>query len=312
MTISIEDMHVTNFESKQDTILIPLPKEFRFQEVLLYLARSSIEVLHYLQDGKVYKLLDLDNEMLLIEVSQNHASTLQVRFVDKKPKTKHYNHIVKYIREWLDLDTELHLFYEMAKQDPILKDLIDRYYGLRIVGIPDLFESLCWSVIGQQINLTFAYTLKRRFVESFGRSYEWNGHSYWLFPEPSQLSEESIQLLRDMQFTQKKAEYIVGIAQEIVKGNLSKEAMIKDLPKAEHQLLAIRGVGPWTAHYTMMRCFRNPAAFPVGDVGLHNALKHILHRAEKPKLDEIKEIFTPWNNWEAYAVFYLWRSLEDL
>ncbi|MXQ52461.1 DNA-3-methyladenine glycosylase [Shimazuella sp. KC615] len=306
-------MPVTNFSQDKDSLYIPLPKEFSFQEVLLYLSRSSIEILHYLEGEKVYKLLHVEEQMILLEISQKDDDTLQIRFVDKKPSSKHAKiYVVQYICEWLDLDTELHQFYDLVKNDKILGTLITRYHGLRIVGIPDLFESLCWAVIGQQINLTFAYTLKRRFVENFGRSYEWNNRSHWIFPEPSQLSDQSIQQLRQLQFTQRKAEYIVGIAKEIVNGNLLKKTMIKDLQKAEQQLLAIRGVGPWTAHYAMMRCFRNPSAFPIGDVGLHNALKHLLLRDEKPKLDEIKKIFMPWKNWEAYAVFYLWRSLEDV
>jgi DNA-3-methyladenine glycosylase II len=306
-------MLVTNFSQDQDSLYIPLPKEFSFQEVLLYLSRSSIEILHYLEGEKVYKLLHVEEQMILLEISQKDDDTLQIRFVDKKPSSEHAKiYVVQYIREWLDLDTELHQFYDLVKNDKILDTLITRYHGLRIVGIPDLFEALCWAVIGQQINLTFAYTLKRRFVENFGRSYEWNNRSHWIFPEPSQLNDQSIQQLRQLQFTQRKAEYIVGIAKEIVNGNLLKKTMITDLQKAEQQLLAIRGVGPWTAHYAMMRCFRNPSAFPIGDVGLHNALKHLLLRDEKPKLDEIKKIFMPWKNWEAYAVFYLWRSLEDV
>jgi DNA-3-methyladenine glycosylase II len=143
--------------------------------------------------------------------------------------------------------------YELVKQDAILSELVTRYSGLRIVGIPDLFEVLCWAVIGQQINLTFAYTLKKRFVENFGTPYEWKGRKYWFFPQPSQLKQESIQQLRELQFTQKKAEYIVGIAEAFESKKLSKEKMLFDLEKAEQQLISIRGIGPWTAHYAMMR-----------------------------------------------------------
>ncbi|MCH5585546.1 DNA-3-methyladenine glycosylase [Shimazuella sp. AN120528] len=292
---------------------IPLPKEFSFEEVLRYLSRSSIEVLHYVLDKKVLKLLDINGQLILIEVSQPNKEELQIRFVDHHPKTEQeFVFLVNYIRDWLDLDTPLHLFYELATGDAILKNLVTPYYGLRIVGIPDLFEALCWAVIGQQINLTFAYTLKRRFVESFGTPYEWNGRKFWLFPSPSQFNYEAIGRLRKLQFTQKKAEYIVGIAKEIEEGNLPKDNLLLDLQKAEQKLLSIRGIGPWTAHYAMMRCFRNPSAFPVADVGLHNALKNILQRKEKPKVSEIHSLFIPWKNWEAYAVFYLWRSLEDI
>jgi DNA-3-methyladenine glycosylase II len=313
MTILTKDMQGINFRRDQDCIYIPLPNEFCFEEILQYLSRSSIEVLHYVKDKKVWKLLCIEDQFILIEVSQPSKAELQIRFVDHQLESKEGEILlVNYVREWLDLDTPLHLFYELAKQDAILSELVTRYSGLRIVGIPDLFEVLCWAVIGQQINLTFAYTLKKRFVENFGTPYEWKGRKYWFFPQPSQLKQESIQQLRELQFTQKKAEYIVGIAEAFESKKLSKEKMLFDLEKAEQQLISIRGIGPWTAHYAMMRCFRNPSAFPIADVGLHNALKNILQREEKPTLSEINTIFTPWKNWEAYAVFYLWRSLEDV
>ncbi|WP_245596778.1 DNA-3-methyladenine glycosylase family protein [Shimazuella kribbensis] len=311
MITSTEDMLATNF--KQDAIFLPLPEAFCFQEVLHYLSRSSIEVLHYIECNKIYKLLDLNGDMILIEVSQSNDSTLQITFVDKKPTSKvDIQYIMQYVNDWLGLNTDLLRFYKLAENDPLLKDIVQRYYGLRIIGIPDLFEVLCWAVIGQQINLTFAYTLKRRFVEAFGKSYEWKGRSFWLFPKASQLNEDAIEQLRKMQFTQKKAEYIVGIAEEIKSGNLSKKLMLHDLKKAERQLLSIRGIGPWTAHYAMMRCFRDCSAFPIGDVGLHNALKRLLNLKEKPTLKEIEQMFIPWSGWEAYVVFYLWRGLEDV
>jgi DNA-3-methyladenine glycosylase II len=255
----------------------------------------------------------VENQLVLIEVSNPTKQQLHIRFVDQKPYSNDgIQQVIDYVCEWLDLNTDLDSFYETAQIDPILSPLIKRYYGLRIVGIPDLFEALCWAVIGQQINLTFAYTLKRRFVEHFGQPYEWNGRKFWLFPNPDQFQEKSIPLLRELQFTTKKAEYIVGIAKEIREERISKASMIKNFQHAEKQLLAVRGVGPWTAHYAMMRCFRNPSSFPIGDVGLHHALKFILSRENKPKVEEIREIFEPWKNWEAYAVFYLWRSLEDV
>ena len=74
--------------------------------------------------------------------------------------------VALYIWEWFDLGQNIEGFYQLASKDNILKELTKRYDGLRIVGIPDLFEALVWAIIGQQINLTFAYTLKKRFVNT--------------------------------------------------------------------------------------------------------------------------------------------------
>jgi DNA-3-methyladenine glycosylase II len=60
----------------------------------------------------------------------------------------------------------------------------------------------------------------------------------------------------------------------------------------------------------MMRCLRDKAAFPLEDVGLHNALKRQLQLEQKPTLAEIRKLALGWTHWEAYATFYLWKSLD--
>lgn len=94
-------------------------------------------------------------------------------------------------------------------------------------------------------------------------------------------------------------------------GRLVKELLLEmnDFAAMEKELLSIRGIGPWTANYVLMRCLRNAAAFPIADVGLHNALKHVLGLDEKPTLPHIRQLAEGWKGWEAYATFYLWRVL---
>ena len=88
-------------------------------------------------------------------------------------------------------------------------------------------------------------------------------------------------------------------------GKLTKELLLEagSLKKAEKQLVGIRGIGPWTANYVLMRCLRMPAAFPIDDVGLHNAIKHLLGLEAKPTKKEILELSAGWANWESYATF---------
>ncbi len=111
--------------------------------------------------------------------------------------------------------------------------------------------------------------------------------------------------------TTRKCEYLIGIAKLITEGKLSKESLLQtqDVKIAEKQLTAIHGIGPWTAHYVLMRCLRFPSAFPIDDVGLHNAIKFITGSQNKPTKNEIKDFAANWTNWESYATFYLWRVL---
>ncbi|ASN05409.1 DNA-3-methyladenine glycosylase family protein [Virgibacillus necropolis] len=296
-----------------DDLVIKVPKEFSFKENISYMLRSPNECMFEIRDGKVVKAIPVSGEVPLVEISESTNGNLVIRFLgDTHPINKKVRDEVHlYVRDLFDLDNDLKPFYEMGENDLLLQKAIDEFYGLRIVGIPDLFEALVWGILGQQINLTYAYTLKRRLVETFGRSIEWEGCQYWIFPEAKDIAKLTIDDLAPIKMTVKKCEYLIGIAQLIVEGSLSKSLVMGngELKEAEKMLVKIRGIGPWTANYVLMRCLRFPKAFPIDDVGLHNAIKHLTGAEEKPTKEEILKLSAPWKEWESYATFYLWRSL---
>jgi DNA-3-methyladenine glycosylase II len=288
---------------------INLPHPFSFGECLRFLARSDQEVLHGVGEGEVVKLLKVDGELILCRVTST-GEALNVAFLNMSPSTHARVLVANYMVEWFDLEQDLSGFMEMAGRDPVLKPFAERYEGMRILCIPDLFETIVWAILGQQINLTFAYTLKKRFVERYGESVTFNGSRHWLFPSCERVATLSIDELRELQFTRRKAEYVLDIAKAMERGELSKEALLKlDASFIRERLLAIRGVGAWTADYVRMKCFHDRTAFPVADVGLHLALKEALGLERKPTIEEIEELAINWKGWEAYATFYLWRSL---
>ncbi len=296
-----------------DKVVIKVPQEFSFKENLGYLLRYTNECMFEIQDGKIRKAIRLVDEVLLIEISEGTDGNLVLGFVgDFHPESeKVLEEVVHYIRDWFDLDNDLKPFYAMAEKDLLLQRAISEFYGLRNMGIPDLFEALVWGILGQQINLSYAYTLKRRLVETFGRSIEWEGHQYWIFPEAKVIANLTVEDLAPLKMTVKKCEYLIGVAQLIVEGSLSKSLIrgTGDFKEAEKRLVNIRGIGPWTANYVLMRCLRFPNAFPIADVGLHNAIKHVTGAEEKPTKEEILKLAAPWKGWESYATFYLWRFL---
>jgi len=295
-----------------DTIRIPVPAEFDFAVNLDYLSRSPDESLYRIRGGKLFKTIPVGTRTPLFEVSGEEPGFLLVRSLDDdRWDDSTERAVVRYVRDWFDLDNDLEPFYAMSRQDPILSDVVARLYGLRNMGIPDLFEALCWGIIGQQINLAFAYTLKRRFVETFGRQVRRGDVDCWLFPAPEQVAELSVEDITALKMTTKKAEYLIGVARLIAEGQLGKELLLQSgsFRDAEKKLVAIRGIGPWTANYVLMRCLRYPNAFPIDDVGLHNAIKSVLQMEQKPTPARIKELAVGWKNWEAYSTFYLWRVL---
>jgi DNA-3-methyladenine glycosylase II len=286
-----------------------VPIEFSFELSLSFLQRSPIEFLLRVTDTDVIKLIQADNELILFRVSF-HTSKLQLDFLRDIPSEKGIHTASQFVREWLDLDTDLKPFYIMAAKDKLLHDLAIKYHGYRIVGQPDLFESLVWAVMGQQINLQFAYTIKQRFVELFGEKLEFQGEMYYLFPDAERVSRLKPEELLPLQFSRQKALYTILIAQNFASGAISKEKLQGlSLTEAKEALMKIKGVGNWTANYALMKTFRYPDAFPLEDVAIHNAIKNLKKMKVKPTLDQVKRLFKKYKGWEAYATLYLWKSL---
>ncbi len=293
-------------------IEIDVPEEFSFEQCMVYLDRSDIECLHTIKEEEFYKLLKFEDINVLIKIAMENKK-LKVTFMDKVPAKWVRTQVARYVWELFDLGTDLTAFYKLIEADSIIKLLIDKYKGLRIVKINDMFEAICWAIIGQQINLKFAYTLKKRIVECYGEKMVYDNEEYFLFPSAQTISKLEVPDLKQLQFTTRKAEYIIGIAKLFNEGIIKKEelALEKGYEVLKKRLVAIRGVGNWTADYTIMKCFDINDAFPIADVGVHNALKGILGLDRKPTIDEIEKLSVNWKGWEAYVTFYLWRWLYD-
>ncbi len=292
-----------------NSLRIPPPKEFSFELALTFLKRSPRELLHKVVEDRIEKALRIENSMIVFSIHYDKGD-LVVDFLTGKPTLPQATEIVKYIREWLDLDTDLKPFYAMCEKDKLLKGLVESFYGYRIVGQPDLFESIVWAVLGQQINLQFAYTLKQKFVEQFGEIVEVNGDTYYLFPTPHMVSKLTPEQLLPLQFSRQKAAYTINIANAFSSGTVSKEKLLNlSLKEAKETLMTIKGIGNWTANYALMKTFRHSDAFPLEDAGIHNAIKNLKKLKRKPTLEEVKKIFKKYKGWEAYATLYLWKSL---
>ncbi len=307
MFLDVEGMP-PNIEAMLKTSL-RVPEPFSFNLTREFLLRSPRELLHRIEGNRVVKLLKHGDEKVLFSVV-GRGDKLVIEFLNGNPSAESKKDVRQYVREWFDLETDLMPFYAMAAGDRLLAALVRKFYGYRIIGQPDLFESLIWAVLGQQINLSFAYTLKQRFVEHFGERLFYNQESYYLFPEPALVTGLGDEALLPLQFSRQKSLYVRVIAEAFAGNEISKEKLTGlSLEDAREALMKIKGVGNWTANYALMKTFRYPDAFPLEDAGLHNAIRNLKGMTRKPTLDEVRKLFRKYRGWEAYATLYFWKSL---
>ena len=285
---------------------IPIPKNFSFQECLWFLDRNYDDCLHEVRPDAVRKAIFIDKIPTLIEITESDNQLIINVLVGNNSEKQ----IIEFVKDWFDYDRDLSSFYKLLKKDSELKYMTSEYKGLRLMAIPDLFEALCWSIIGQQINLTFAYKLKRRFTEIYGTKLTYENSDYYLFPKPEIVENIKVEDLLPLQFSNRKAEYLIEIAKQFVSGNISKEILSsKPTNEAIGLLVSVRGIGEWTANYALMKSLKRLECVTYGDVGLYNALHNLKGFDKRPSRETLDLFFDNFKDWEAYTVFYLWRSL---
>jgi DNA-3-methyladenine glycosylase II len=294
-----------------EQISIPLTAGFDFRETRWFLDRNLDDCMHTVKGEEVRKLVLHNGKPLLLGIHESGGSLIVRALAGKITRPAA---VVDFISEWFDLHRDLKPFYRLLRRDHDLAFLAKDFRGFHMVGIPELFETLCWCIIGQQINLEFAYRVKRRLVEKFGAAVYHEGEPCFLFPEPDVIAATDIAALRSLQLTTRKAEYITGVARLFADGKISRErlAALGDEQLMTAELMRIRGIGEWTANYTLMKSLRAMDRVPYGDAGINIALNRYKSIPKKNNRAEVEAVFDRFPGWKTYLVYYLWRSLRQM
>jgi DNA-3-methyladenine glycosylase II len=188
-----------------------------------------------------------------------------------------------------------------------LASLFDEYPGTPIVREFDLYYSLMKTIIHQQLNMKFAYVLSTRFVERYGEKIG----GVWFYPTPERIASITVEELRELQFSGRKAEYVIDTSRLIAEGKLDLDNLKqKQDEEILSELIKIRGIGRWTAENWLMFGLGRENHFPKADIGIQNAVKEFLGMDRKPTKQELMEISQGWHPYRSYASLTLWRSIE--
>lgn len=164
----------------------------------------------------------------------------------------------------LGLEFELEPFRVWAADQPVLSETVPRLAGFRPPVLPDPFEALVTSITAQQVSLRSALAMRNRLIERFGVQ---AGPAY-AFPARERVASSSEEELFGLGFSHRKAEYVLGLARSPI--DLDALAA-EDDDEIRTRLVAIRGLGPWTAEWFLARHLARPRAWPAGDLVLRKA-----------------------------------------
>jgi DNA-3-methyladenine glycosylase II len=170
------------------------------------------------------------------------------------------------VRKLLGLDFDLGPFYAWAAADEVLAPIVVRFAGSRPPLVPDPFESLVTSITAQQISLFAAFAIRNRLIERFGEPIG----RVWAFPLRERLAVAAEDDLVTIGFSRRKAEYVVGLARSDL--DLGGLALLSD-EEVKERIVAVRGLGEWTADWFLARHLGRPRAWPAGDLALRKAVR---------------------------------------
>jgi DNA-3-methyladenine glycosylase II len=172
-----------------------------------------------------------------------------------------------------------------------------------------VWEAIAWAIIGQQINVAFAARCKAAFCAAYGEQLNTPQGTFTLFPTPEAVAPLGEEALQTLQFSRQKARYVIGVARAIVEGGLEPEALHgTPADQALDRLMALKGVGRWTAEYVLLRGLGHPDALPAGDVALQRAVGVAYGLGRLATEAEVRAYGERWAPYRSYAAIAFWRS----
>ena len=240
--------------------------------------------------------------LVAVEPSSDHALRISVRFSQLATLPT----IITRLRRVFDLSADPQAINAQLAEDRLLAPLVAARPGLRVPGAWDGFELAVRAVLGQHITVAAAVRLAEKLVAHHGlplsgTGLEMQGLTH-VFPRPEHLASADLTALG---MPRTRAATLASLAAAVVANPQILETA-RSLTECVTRLCALPGIGEWTAQYIAMREFREPDAFPAGDIGLLQAFTDALGKRSTSR--ELLARAERWRPWRAYAAQHLWAS----
>ncbi len=269
-------------------------------------------------DGHIYRrVLVLDGEIgsQVVEVAvEQIGSAAHPRLIVTAHGMRSAHEIQAILRSALErmlgLKIDLRDFYSFAAKQKTMRSLIAAFAGFKPPRYPTIFEALLNAISCQQVSLDVGIMLLNRLIENFGRS-PLEDSSIHACPSPADLASVSPGTLRTFGYSHQKERSILELSRAVASGELDLESFRElDDAAALERLLAIRGVGRWSAEYALLRGMGRLHIFPGDDVGGWNNLQKHLRLRKRPDYATTRKLLAPWKNYA--GLLYLHFLLDGL
>ena len=281
---------------------LPYRKPYDWPALAAFFDARAIAGVERVEAGVYRRVVSFGGVPGLVEVSDT-GSALEARVHGVAPASLFA--LAQRLRDVFDTDAPVREIAAALSPEPLLAAQLKRTPGIRIPGAWDCFEMLARAILGQQISVAAATTLAGRIAERYGQALPATLAAVSglkrAFPPAARLVRARLETLG---IAAARAATIRRVARAMHTGALAPTAAT-DRETLRQALMSIKGIGPWTAEYVLLRAIKDPDAFPAADLGLLKGATPA--GADRPTPRQLERRSRAWQPWRAYAALLLWR-----
>jgi len=285
--------------------IIELPDNFRKKDFLDFHRRDALMLAERVKEDTLEKGIIWDKCAACVSIrflAQQVEAELNVDDPASGPRSTACERIA---RRMLGLTQEIDAFEQRCAEHLHVGRLVAQRSGLRVPLAATPYEALTWAIIGQQISVKAAVSVRRNFIGLAGVRHS---SGLWCYPDAERVSQLTENDLRGAGFSMSKARTVLELSRRICQDLLILHDVVDEVSAEEIRanLLQIRGIGPWTVNYTLLRGFGWLDGELHGDVVVRRGIQVLLDSSEKITEEQAKSWLAPFSPWRALVAAHLW------
>lgn len=287
-----------------------LPAGFRPRDILAFHSRDRQALAESTTTDSFRKGMIWHGAPACLSIRFEPGRALVELAVDGDPPADGKTQLRAMATRMLGLATELEPFESQYRRHPVIGRLVASQAGLRVPAAATPFEALTWAVTGQQVSVAAAVSIRRKLIVALGKR-----HSGGLlcYPDPARIAAQTPDVLRLAGYSRAKADTLLNLARATASGQLNLEGSpdASFAQEIRRQLLDIRGVGPWTVDYTLLRGLGWLDGSLHGDVAVRRGIQALIGAPEKISEKQAQAWLADFSPWRALVAAHLWASLSS-
>ena len=241
---------------------------------------TVLDVIRLDPQPEYWRAVHIDEQMQLVRVVNNPAATIDDPCLDvywvAGTGTAEPAHLLGKVGHLLGIEADLRPFYVIAQADERLWRIVEPLYGLKHVRAASVFEALVTTIIEQQIALSTAQKAERWLVQWIGNAITHEGEHYYAFPTTAQIARLTVEDLKPLKITNKRMAVLIEVARQIEAGAIN-VSLTQTPQELFETLVAVKGIGRWTAAWTIIRALGDYLYIGENDVALQAAINYFFY-----------------------------------